>query len=387
MNRLPVEFFAEVMAFMLRQQKQLLDTAQESKAIVSSIDELLSDSANMGKRPRVLLGTMEIADQLSHISKGLNEQGALARTLNYYPTYLKYESDYVYDVTARQNPENMRESLERIAQQAMKIFDVFHFSFGTSLLISNQDLPQLRHLHKKVVMNHFGSDVRLLSVARTLNPYAVAKTRNEDSLKRKMEQLSQWIDYAVVADAELFEYVKGYYKNTHIIRLIIDPEVYKPDEFFQFRRQKPIVVHAPTSSYVKGTKFVLKAVEELKNHIDFEFILVQNMSHQEALQVYRQADIIVDQLQIGSYGMLSLEGMSMGKPVITWISEFMKGQYPKELPLVSANPNTVQSELERLLMDPDLRADLGKKGRQYVLDYHDQRKIAQQLLSLYNSIE
>ncbi len=39
-----------------------------------------------------------------------------------------------------------------------------------------------------------------------------------------------------------------------------------------------------------------------------------------------------------------------------------------------------------LIENPDMRKSLGEKGRKYVEDVHDSKKIAEQLINLYKSI-
>ena len=101
------------------------------------------------------------------------------------------------------------------------------------------------------------------------------------------------------------------------------------------------------------------------------------------LPSYPKADIIVDQLYAGTYGVFAIEGMALGKPVITYIMDEMLGMFPPELPIQSASAKTVQDVLERLILSPQLRREIGMAGRKYVEDYHDYRKAAAYLKKIY----
>lgn len=103
------------------------------------------------------------------------------------------------------------------------------------------------------------------------------------------------------------------------------------------------------------------------------------------MAIYQQADVVVDQMLIGSHGLFAAECMAMGKPVICWISEFMQERYPASLPIVSANPATLTDKLRVLLLDAELRAELGARGRTYAAEYHDMHKIAETLAGLYEN--
>ncbi|MDQ1911284.1 glycosyltransferase [Paenibacillus sp. GD4] len=344
------------------------------------------DSSQSGNELKVLQGSIEIANQMSLLTEGLKQNEVCARSLTYHPNYLRYYADYELDIHTHTNKDRMVKDLGEITKKAMECFNVFHFHFGTTLTLDHSDLPLLRGAKKAVLMHYWGSEVRMLSVAREWNRYVQVKVSDEDEIKRKLEHLGSMIDHCVVADHELYQYVKGYHKHIHFIKQTIDLEKYMPDPRFKFRKKKPLVVHAPTSPEIKGTKFILQAVEELKSQYDFEFVLVQGKSHDEARQIYQQADIVLDELLCGSYGILAIESMAMGKPVITYINEHIRETYPSELPLVTANPETVKEVLKSLLTDWDQRVHLGKQGRLYVEKHHDARIIAKQFIDLYQTI-
>lgn len=357
-------------------QRGIVDTAIDNLKKLYEIKDI--------ECKRVLHGTMEIANQMYTLTRGLRKLGIKADTCNYYPTYLGYKSDYVYNIGASSDNQKVKQDQLKILQYAIGSYNLFHFHFGSSLTLDKSDLEVLADCGKKIIMHHWGSDVRLYSKAVELSKYVVVKTANEDNLKRNMEFCAKYIDHCIVGDYELYEYVKDYYNNIHILPVAIDLEKFPVEQARENKR--PVVVHASTSQAIKGTEFILKAVEELKQKIDFDFILVSNQSNESAKAVYRKADIIVDQLLIGCYGVFAVESMAMGKPVISWISEFMQEKYPKDLPIFIANPDNICRQLEILLKDNQLRKDLGLQGRKYVEKYHDMNIVSRKLLDLYKSI-
>ena len=56
------------------------------------------------------------------------------------------------------------------------------------------------------------------------------------------------------------------------------------------------------------------------------------------------------------------------------------------MPIINAQPNTIYEVLlETLSKTKTELSDLGKKSRQYVLDWHDPKKIAKSLISDYKT--
>lgn len=331
---------------------------------------------------RILNGTIEIANQMSTITKGLKKLGLDAKSLNYYPNYLGYKSDYVLDLNSLKDKNELNIQTKKMAAKMIAENDIFHFHFGTTLTLDYSDVPLIKELGKKIFMQYWGSDVRMYSKAKELSRFVKVKDMNEEGIKQKLDFLGKHITDCIVSDYELYEYVKDKHDKVHLVLQAIDLTKYKMSKA---KNNKLLIVHAPSSPEIKGTEYILKAVENLKDKYDFNFTLVQGMAHEEAKKVYAKADLVIDQILCGSYGLFAIEAMAMGKPVITWISEFMEGKYPKTLPIISANPENIEAKLEYLINNREQLSELGRQGREYVEEYHDKDKIAKQLLEIYKS--
>lgn len=329
---------------------------------------------------KILHGTMEIANQMHTITEALKGYNIKAESVNYYPSYLDYKSDHILNLLTLDTNERDRLS-KKLAVELINENNIFHFHFGTSLTMDYSDLFLIRDLNKKTFMQHWGSDVRLYSVASKYNPYVKVKTTNEKEILRRLEFLGKVIDNCIVSDNELYMYVKNFYKNIYIVKQAINIEEYTVTR--KEKKSNLCIVHAPTSPEIKGTDSVLKAVEELKNKYTFNFKLVQGISHSEARKIYEEADIIIDQLRIGTYGLLAIEAMAMGKTVLCYISDSMKDQYPKELPIISASPDDLKEKLEDLIRNKDSLEEISKNSRAFVEKYHDSKIIAKELINLY----
>lgn len=332
---------------------------------------------------KVVHGTMEIANQASTISRHLRALGTTAATISYYPSYLDYEADFEYPLAEQTDPRKRDYDLAMVAIGAMQEFDVFHFWFNTTFTLDYSDLPLLAKLGHPIFMNHLGSDVRTLDIAKTLSPHAVVKQgADPQAIHEQLSTISSHIETGIVGEMRLYEYVKQYYRTVHMVPIAVDCSLYAPtDEHHQ--NPRPLVVHAPTSPHYKGTRHVLEAVARLKERHDFDFQLVQGVSHQEARRIFQRADIIVDQLLDGGYGTLAVEGMAMGKTVLVYLSPIALGGYPEDVPMVSANPETIEAQLAKAIDDADLRRELAVRGPAYARRYHDAPKVAATMRALY----
>jgi O-antigen/teichoic acid export membrane protein len=148
-----------------------------------------------------------------------------------------------------------------------------------------------------------------------------------------------------------------------------------------------VVVHAPSSRRRKGTDHVLRACEGL----DVELRIVEGLHHDEALARYRDADIVVDQLNAGWYGLFAIECMALGKPVVTFLHDEAvrrtEEAYGLTVPLVNATHETLHERLAELVaMGPGERGELGRAARAYVERVQDLDRVTDSLVELYDHV-
>lgn len=153
--------------------------------------------------------------------------------------------------------------------------------------------------------------------------------------------------------------------------------------------QKPFrIVHAANHRAFKGTDFLVSAVEELAAEgISIELVLVEKMPNETALALYRSADIIFDQCLIGFHGYFALEGMALGKPVMTFVrspQEYLLA--PDECPIVNTSLKTLKRDIAELCRDRALLRDLGIRGRQYIEKYYTVAAVSQRMANAYRDI-
>ncbi len=235
--------------------------------------------------------------------------------------------------------------------------DVFHFYFGLTLVPQSVQFPILRALGKKSVMHYLGSD------ARGKAPAQLASGKKAGAQIVGSYDATRWVPEA------------------EVIPPGIDVSAIEPT--WPSGRARPVILHAPSSRRRKGTEHVIAACEGL----DADLVLVEGLHHDEAFERYRDADIVVDQLNAGWYGLFAVECMALGKPVVTYLHEEAVARTEKELdvrvPIVSATADTLRAQLEPLVASVAERQRIGAQSRAYVEQVHDLERVADRLLALY----
>ncbi|WP_274363655.1 glycosyltransferase family 4 protein [Paenibacillus thermotolerans] len=323
-------------------------------------------------------GTIEIAGQMGILSGELKRRGHKAVGYNIFNSYLGYR-DHLILTNAHEIANTHR--------HIINFFDLFHFHYASSLIPQYKDLEIIRDKGKKMIMHHWGNDVRFHDAARKNNPYVfTGDSLPNEVIHERLSQISEYIREAVVQDYEVYEYVKPYYEKVHVVPISIDLSAFVPSSGKK-EKKKPLVLHAPTNPDFKGTHVIEEAIRSLQMKYDFDYRRIEKMNHEKAIRLYRDADFIVDQIRCGSYGLLSVEAMALGKPVVAYIREDLISKFPQDLPILNANPDNVAEQMKLLLDNPELREELGAKGRKYAETYHAKEIVVDRLERIYSGGE
>lgn len=330
-------------------------------------------------RMRVLHAPIEIAGQIGVICGGLRKKGTFASGYNFFSTYLGYK-DYLMNT-------DMFE-MSGMFEAASQYFDLFHYHYGLSIFPNFRDIEILRKVGKPMVMHHWGNDVRTAELATRNNRYVyTGDCPPANKVQQDLSLLGDYVSDAIVQDYEIYEYVAPYYKRVHVIPIAINLERFAP-VYPRLDSSTPTIIHAPTNTEFKGTEHIERAIEQLRQERKFNYVRVEKMSHRDAVKVYKQADIIIDQILCGSYGLFSVEAMAYGKPVIAYLRDDLVSSgvvsQDEVPPIHNANPDTIYDVLKNLIDNPELRRASGVEGRKFVQRKHNIEHVVKQIMQVYD---
>lgn len=307
----------------------------------------------------------------------------------------------------------------RLLAHALRAADVIHFNFGQSCMpqrvpreapwdqrfpgwlrrvynlyagmLELRDLRWLKARGKRIFVTYQGDDARQGDYLRRyfeIHPADEAGyySAESDALKRsRIERFGRFADALFALNPDLLHVLP---RGARFLPYAsVDVRDIRPVGVGA--GSVPVVLHAPSHQGVKGTRFVLDAVNRLKGEgVRFEFVLIEGMPHGEAMRLYARADLLVDQLLTGWYGGLAVELMALGKPVLAYIRDADTGFLPPamraSLPMINVAPPTIYAVLKEWLTSRrgELAA-LGARSRQFVEAWHDPLKIAAGLKAAY----
>jgi glycosyltransferase involved in cell wall biosynthesis len=307
------------------------------------------------------------------LSRAERELGFRSDVIDFTPAYMGYPADRVFDIAERSAPVRAAVRVRFIAE-AVRSYDVFHFNAGAPGIALRTrrgvftELPLLKRLGKTVIVTWQGCDVRPRAACLWCErPECV---RQDPWRAADAEAMLKYADRGVYLNPDLWRYLPG---ATFLPYASVDVACIEPQPLPD--RETVVVAHAPTNPRVKGTPFVVAAVEQLRAEgLNIELDLITGVLNKEAMERIARADVLVDQLHIGWYGGVAVEGMALGRPVVCFIDE-SENPYGAELPIVRADPATVKDVLAHLVADRGRRASVAAEGRTFALREHDPRAI------------
>jgi len=311
------------------------------------------------------------AGAATHLSEAQQKRGMKS---DVFVTHDRFEFgyDYCYKIESNSSDESLWQRLRRKIGELRKIitlardYDIVHFhsmsclDYPKPFFPRGIDDPVYLLSGTRVVLHHHGSDIRGIGEPWFHRLFA---------------------DEILVSTPDLLEWTPD------------GTWVPNPVDIGQLPFKEPAITsspytvcHAPTDRKSKGTDAVIQAVDTLADAgYDITLDLVEGVTRSEVLDRFAAADVVVDQLNLGWYGLVSIEAMALGKPVCVYLNRELEPDNFQS-PLVNVDHETLADELAQLLENPDRRRRLAHRGREFVERTHDPEMVAQQVSAVYERI-
>lgn len=350
---------------------------------------------------KILHLPLNVAGASSGLAAGERAIGHDSKTLSLESSRFGFGADYAYDAFEGGQLRRVFTSLKVLASMRSQ-FDLYNFYFGSSLLhfprlgLPHLDLSLYTGKAKKI-FTYQGCDARqkfptMSRLNKRGQGYAGCfekdcyggscnSGKRDDQRKKAIEKAAKYADHMFALNPDLLFFLPKE-KSSFLPYAIDNFETILEKTIPFFEKDTIHIVHAPTDKAVKGTKYVISAIEALKEEYSerIVFTKVEGVNFQEARRIYSTADIFIDQLLVGWYGGVSVEVMKMGIPVVCYINDDVLDLLPSgmasNMPFVRADPSSIFQVLRELIEQRDQIPERGQKGIEYVKKWHDPATIA-----------
>lgn len=278
------------------------------------------------------------------------------------------------------------------------------------------DLAQLHQMGKKIIVRFCGSEVRDMEVQRQFSSkYGLRFKPYSLSADLTLERNLHWLRYAErFADLLISSSAMSLRPCNGRGACLFQPSPSNICNVYQ--RQKPVLLHAPSSTVTKGTNVWLQIFETLRNEgLCFGVKLVRGIPNEEMPREYASADIFCNSLFYG--GRASWEALAAGTIAVGSDSSAFRQRLWQEMedrlttqgahldhnamqslwhstgfsqifdesPVIDMDAVNAKERLATLILDYPRRQALAEKGPAYVKNVLHPRAVCQNILeTLYD---
>lgn len=229
--------------------------------------------------------------------------------------------------------------------------DVYQLDGGLEFYRDARIVRQLKARGKKIICCYTGSDLRVRGV---------------------IPEIDALSDCSVSVE---FDHQFLHPNLTHV------PFPINPDRFQRVHKPesgKLKITHAPTNRKAKGSDIIIPVVQHLEKEYPIEFILIENLPYQKAIEIKARSDIFIDQIGDLGYGISGIESLCMGIPTCSCVAPGFEKVYPDH-PFVLIDKHNLRAQLIQLIENKayrDLKAD---QGREWVKRVHHSQAVVQKI--------
>lgn len=347
-------------------------------------------------RPRLVYGPTPIIS-IKYMKEAMEQIGYDAKTFVFRIYHINSRDDFDFVLDDFFQPPLLRfrpfRSLGPLIRPyfafwwLLQRFDVFHYFFDGGFLAGTP----LRHLEvqilhlagKKVVVMPYGSDVAAPSFIQSM-VFRQGLMMSYPHLGVHQQRTLSWIEYfsrnadfivGCIFHSETMP--RWDLLTTHYYP--IDTDVWKTtstESTNNLPRKTVRVVHAPNHRGLKGSEFFIAACRELQEEgCPITLRLLEGVPNSEVKRAMAEADVIAEQFVHG-YGLTAIEGMSLGKAVMSNLSDDHYYRVHRlytglnECPIVNTPVEQIKENLRMLATQPEYVDRLSEAGRDYVLKFH-----------------
>lgn len=292
-------------------------------------------------------------------------------------------ANHRFDVHHRLPHHRLSTSWGKAFRMARILRDVTHLAADGFLSLYGRhdradleaELRRVRRRGIEVALIAHGSDIRDPDAHMARHPfsfYRCASPEWVDALRQRSRHnraLARSLDVPLfVSTPDLLLDVP----HATWLPLCVDPERWTVAPL-AYTGQMPTVLFLPSRRRppIKGTEVIDPVLRRLADQRKIRYLAPQSVSHTAMPALVRQADVVIDQILTGSYGVAAVEGMAAGRLVIGFVEALTRTCVPEAPPMVDAPPDCFEDVVEDVVQHPRRYVQQAMDGPSFVRRWHN----------------
>ena len=204
----------------------------------------------------------------------------------------------------------------------------------------------------------------------------------------------------LVSTPDILGLARQYREDAEYLPNPVDTQLFYSKPMPELGGKLRVLIASDANWSVKGTDIAIRALNKIKDQMDVSIIKygkdfektidlaeslglnvhpLPKVSHEEVREYYWESDVVMDRFKLGSLGMISLEAIASGRPVVTFVSS----KYPEyeDFPL-----RDVITEEDIIKAINNATTKLWEKEYAYLERTHEAKNIIERLLGIYEAM-
>lgn len=240
----------------------------------------------------------------------------------------------------------------------------------------DEQIRELRDAGVAVAFIGHGTDVRVPSAHAQREPDSPFGSRGgfvsfegvEAQARANLQLIQRMKLPAFVSTPDLLDDVPG----ATWLPVVIEPERWRSSHSV-LQADRPVVVHAPSDGPLKGSDLIDPVMSRLHDDGVVEYRRISGVPAADMPALLRQADIVLEQFRIGSYGVAACEALAAGRLVIGNVGPHVRARvaaYGRELPIVQSTAAGLRETILKIVEERAAFRELAATGPDFVRDIH-----------------
>ena len=304
------------------------------------------------------------------------------------------------------SPIRLVQALKKYSDFNISLIDLHRFNIFPEDIIFNEDLDKALELTNKADIIHFHHYIDLDT--NEFHPINFKELKDNGTLflrqyrtNPKFTAKSASVNIKEIYDKSIPTIVVGQYMERFYPTAFVVPNIIPENDslYIPSTNRNEGIYFAPTFKHsawthrweTKAAPEVMKILNLLKKEINAKIISLNNKPLNDALKIKQGSEIVIDDLITGSYHISSLEGLSMGKPVLSYLDERTKFILSElsgsnECPFVNVRLEEAYEILSFLLDNKNIIKEIGKSSRKWIEKYWSEKILIRQYVKLYEDL-
>jgi glycosyltransferase involved in cell wall biosynthesis len=207
-------------------------------------------------------------------------------------------------------------------------------------------------------------------------------------------------DKVLVSTPDIVNLAKRFREDAEYLPNLVDSGLFYPKPVMHHEGKKRVLIASDSNWSIKGTDIAIRALSRIKSEVEVNIIAygsdfrktvalasslglhmnqLPKTTHEKLNHYYWSADVVIDRFKLGSLGVVSLEAIACGRPVVTYVS--------------SEFPEQTGFPLKNIIAEKDIAKSLEEAGdylwveeHEFMAREHDVTAVLPRLLKIYDSL-